>query len=45
VVEIGRVRANQLYFEANNTALTVCLIKLRPKLPKYTVFGYKRLHP
>jgi len=40
VVEIRHVRTNQLHFEANQTALAVCLFKLRPKLPKYAVFGY-----
>ena len=45
VVEIGRVRTNQLHFKADQTALAMCLFKLRPKLPKYTVFGYERLHP
>jgi len=45
VVEIGRVRTNQLYFKADQTALAMYLFKLRPKLPKYTVFGYERLHP
>ena len=45
VVQIGRMRTNQLQFKADHTALAMCLFKLRPKLPKYTVFGYERLHP
>ena len=45
MVEIGSVRTNQFHFEAGQTALTMCLFKLRPTLPKYTVFGYERLHP
>ena len=30
VVEIGRVRTNQLHFKADQTALAMCLFKLRP---------------
>lgn len=45
VVEIGRMRTNQFHFKADQKALAMCLFKLRPKLPKYTVFGYERLHP
>ena len=44
VVEIGCVRTNQLHFEADQTALAMCLLKLRPQLPEYAVFGYERLH-
>jgi hypothetical protein len=44
VVEIRRVGTNQLHFKADQTALAMCLFKLRPKLPKYTIFGYERLH-
>ncbi len=44
VVEIGRMRTNQLHFKAYQTALAMCLVKLRPKLAKNTVFGYERLH-
>ncbi|MGA7400231.1 MAG: hypothetical protein WCC99_10800 [Candidatus Sulfotelmatobacter sp.] len=45
VVEIGRVRTNQLHFKADQMALAICLLKLGPKLGKYTIFGYERLHP
>lgn len=45
VAESGSVRTNQLHFKANETALAVCLFKLRPNLPKYAVFTYERLHP
>jgi hypothetical protein len=45
VVEVGRVRTNQLHLKADQTALTMCLLKLRPKLPKHTVFGYEGLNP
>ena len=45
VIEIRLVRTNQLHFKAGEMALAVCLVKLRPILPKYAVFGYERLHP
>ena len=45
MVEIGRVRTNQLHFKADQMALAICLLKLGPKLGKYTIFGYERLHP
>ena len=44
VVEIGCMKTNQLEFEADQTALAMYLLKFGPKLPKYAVFGYKRLH-
>jgi len=43
MVEIGCMRTNQLHFKADETALAVCLLKLRPRLPKNAVFGYERL--
>jgi hypothetical protein len=38
------MKTNQLDFEANQTALAMYLLKLRPQLPEYAVFGYERLH-
>jgi hypothetical protein len=38
------MKTNQLDFEANQTALAMYLLKLRPQLPEYGVFGHERLH-